>query len=93
VRGRRRATAPVVRRALVLRERGRSLIDIAVVVGVSQATVSRWCRGLTRREVTGCLGSTSRLATAEACAPSKPPELDEGPNAHSACRVEVEGPR
>jgi transcriptional regulator with XRE-family HTH domain len=49
-----RAPTQTVRRALRLREQqGWRLLDIAVEVGVSEASVSRWCRGLTRREVTG----------------------------------------
>ena len=46
--GRRRATAPEVMRAVGLRERGWKLIDIAAEIGVSEASVSRWVRGVPR---------------------------------------------
>lgn len=60
--GRHRATGPEVRRGLRLREQGWKLIDIAVVLGVSESTVSRWCRGLTRHQETGGPGSSSQPA-------------------------------
>ncbi len=50
--GPRRASDGEVIRAISLRKQGWSLIDIAVAVGVSESTVSRWCRGRTRRSVT-----------------------------------------
>ena len=56
----RRASPQDVRRALRLRQRGWNLLDIAVVLDVSEASVSRWCRGLTRREVTDGPADASR---------------------------------
>lgn len=49
----RRPTPPprAVRRALSLREQGWTLAEIAAAVGVSEMTVSRWCRGMTRRDI------------------------------------------
>lgn len=73
--GRRRATAPEVMQAVGLRERGWKLADIAVALGASEATVSRWCRGLTRREVTGGLTS---LRASRASATRRAQEPDPG---------------
>lgn len=70
--GRRRATAPEVMRAVGLRERGWKLLDIAGAFGVSEATVSRWCRGLTRRQVTGRLITRRRSEVDDARVCSSP---------------------
>jgi predicted transcriptional regulator len=75
VSGRRRATAPEVKHALRLRERGWKLLDIAGAFGVSEATVSRWCRGITRHEVTGGLTS---LRASRASATRRAQESDPG---------------
>lgn len=70
--GRRRATAAEVMRAVGLRERGWKLLDIAVAFGVSEATVSRWCRGITRHEVTGGLTSAGSSPVDGARGPTHP---------------------
>lgn len=70
--GRRRATAPEVMRAVGLRERGWKLLDIAGAFGVSEATVSRWCRGTTRHEVTGGLTSVGSSPADDARGPTHP---------------------
>jgi Homeodomain-like domain len=62
VSGRRRATAPEVMRAVGLRKRGWKLIDIAAEIGVSEASVSRWVRGISRA-VAGGQSGTGRLVT------------------------------
>jgi hypothetical protein len=80
VSGRRRAITPEVMRATGLRARGWKLIDIAAALGVSEATVSRWCQGVvTRREATG--QSVSPVVLLPDVAPTEPPHATARGNA------------